>query len=273
MPVWGGVRSFMSRNLAFTGPALAGAVVWLGQAAPALAQSAAHPEIGAGVSYITGDYGQPGQDTTVIYAPLTATLRAPTWRVEATVPFIQIHGPDNVAGAEGSPVVVGEGSSAQTTREGLGDVILGAGAYLPRAKDLPLFDVSAKVKLPTAASNLGTGRADFSGQLAAYEPVTPKFLLMAQAGYQWLGSSDVYRLKAGPTGMVGFNYKAMPVIDAGLTLNFTSRIAEGLDHQLFVSPYLTWRVAKPWGLTVYALAGLTRSSPSTGGGLQLTFYR
>jgi hypothetical protein len=262
----------MSRSLAFTGPVLAGAALCLGQSAPALAQPDVHPEIGVGASYITGDYGQPGQDTTVVYAPVTATLRAPTWRLEATAPFIQIRGPDNVAGAEGSPVVVGAGPSRRTTRQGLGDVILGAGAYLPRATGLPLLDVSAKVKLPTAGSNLGTGRADFSGQLAAYQPVTPKLLLMASVGYQWLGTTDVYRLKDGPTGMVGFNYKTAATVDAGLTLNFTSRIAEGLDHQLFASPYLTWRASRRWGLTAYALAGLTRSSPAAGGGLQLTLY-
>jgi hypothetical protein len=171
-------------------------------------------------------------------------------------------------------VVVGENASspARTTREGLGDVILGAGAYLPRVKNLPLFDVAAKVKLPTAASSLGTGRADYSGQLTAYEPVTTTFLLMAQAGYQWLGSSAAYHLRDGPTGMVGFDYKAAPPLDAGATLNFTSRIADGLDHQIFVSPYLTWRVSKLVGITAYGLAGLTRSSPSAGGGLQLTFY-
>lgn len=252
--------------------ALAGAGLWLAAPAHAQAPQGPRPEIGVGASYISGDYGQPGQTTAVVYAPLTATLRAPTWRLEATAPFIQIHGPDNVAGADGTPVVVGEGSSRTTTRQGFGDMLLGGGFYLPRAANLPLFDLSARVKLPTAGADLGTGRADYSGQVAAYEPVTAKFLLMAAAGYQWLGSSDRYKLRDGPTGMVGFNYKASSSIDAGATVNFTSRIAENLDHQVYVSPYLTWRVSKRWGLTGYALAGLTRSSPTAGGGLQLTFY-
>jgi hypothetical protein len=263
----GGVYCRGFRNLALAG------AVWLAQAAPVLAQQGARPEIGVGASYITGDYGQPGQDTAVIYAPLTGAWRAANWRLEATVPFIQIHGPNTVAGADGTPVVVGQGSSHQTTRQGLGDVILGAGAYLPRVARLPLFDVSAKAKLPTAGANLGTGRADYAAQLAAYQPVTPKVLLMASAGYQWLGSSDLYRLKDGPTGMVGFNYKVTAPVDAGATLNFTSRIADGLDDQLFVSPYLTWRASRLWGITAYGLAGLNRSSPTAGGGLQLTVYR
>ena len=268
VPGRSGMLSLVCRRVA-----LAAAALWLAQPAQALAQQGLHPEIGLGASYITGDYGQPGQNTSVVYAPLTATLRAPTWRVEATAPFIQIHGPDNVAGADGAPIVVGGSPSRMTTREGLGDVLLGAGAYLPRAPNLPLLDVSTRVKLPTAGANLGTGRADFAAQMAAYQPVTPKILLMAAAGYQWLGSSDVYHLTGGPTGMVGFNYKAAQSVDAGLTLNFTSRIAEGLDHQLFVSPYVTWRTSKLWGFTAYALAGLTRSSPTAGGGIQLTLYR
>jgi hypothetical protein len=273
-----GVLPLWRRSLA-----VAGAGLWLASPAHAQTQTRAqaqaqpppamHAETSVGASYISGDYGQPGQTTTVVYAPLTATLRAPTWRLEATVPLMQIHGPDNVAGADGTPVVVGQGSGRETTREGLGDVILGGGAYLPRAANLPLFDVSARIKLPTAGANLGTGRADYSAQVAAYQPVTTKFLLMAAAGYQWLGSSDLYHLKDGPTGMVGFNYKAATRVDAGATLNFTSRIADTLDHQIFVSPYLTWRLSRFVGLTGYALAGLTRSSPTAGGGIQLTFSR
>jgi hypothetical protein len=253
--------------------ALAGAGLCLALPAHAQTQEGVHTEIGYGVSYFAGDYGQPGEDTRVLYAPMTATIRAPNWRLEATVPFIQIQGPNNVAGADGTPVVVGGGAGPETTRSGLGDVLVGGGVYLPRAPNLPLFDLSAKMKVPTAATDLGTGRADYSAQLAAYQPVTPNLLLMASAGYQWLGSSDLYHLESGPTGMVGFNYKASSVVDTGATLNFTSRIADGIDHQLFVSPYVTWRAAKIWGLTAYALAGLTRSSPSAGGGIQITFYR
>ena len=44
------------------------------------------------------------------------------------------------------------------------------------------------------------------------------------------------------------------------------------DHQLFVSPYFTWRASKRWGITAYALAGLTRSSPKGGGGVQFPLY-
>jgi hypothetical protein len=252
--------------------ALAGAGLWLYAPAHAQAPLGVSPETAIGASYITGDYGT-SQTTSVVYAPLAVTLRAPNWRLEATAPFIQIHGPNNVAGADGTPIVVGEGPSRETTRSGFGDLLLGGGFYLPRAPKLPLFDLSARVKIPTAAADLGTGRADYSAQLAAYEPVTPKLLLMASAGYQWLGSSDLYHLSDGPTGMVGFNYKASPAVDAGATLNFTSRIAQDLNHQIYVSPYLTWRVNSLFGVTGYALAGLTRSSPSGGGGIQLTFYR
>lgn len=274
-----GVLSPLSWSLALAGAGLclslpAHAQTQQGEAQQAPeADRSIHLETGAGASYFTGDYGQPGPDTTVLYTPLSATVRAPNWRLEATVPFIQIRGPNNVAGADGAPIVVGEGAGPRSTRGGLGDILLGGGFYLPKAQNLPLFDVSARMKVPTAAADLGTGRADYSGQLAAYQPVTPKFLLMASVGYQWLGSSDVYHLKSGPTGMVGFNYKATPLVDAGATLDFTSSISEGLDDQLFVSPYVTWRVSKFVGITGYALAGLTRSSPAGGGGIQLTFYR
>jgi hypothetical protein len=267
LPVLSGALPLLYRCLA-----LAGAGLCLYAPAQAQTQQGVSPETAIGASYITGDYGE-AHPTDVVYAPLTLTLRAPTWRLEATAPFIQIHGPNNVAGADGTPVVVGDNSSRVTNRAGFGDVLLGGGFYLPRAANLPLIDLSARVKLPTARTDLGTGRADYNVQVAAYQPVGPRLLLMASAGYQWLGSSDLYHLQSGPTGMVGFNYKASSAVDAGATLNFTNRIAEDLDHQLYVSPYLTWLVNPLFGVTGYALAGLTRSSPSAGGGIQLTFYR
>ncbi len=94
LPVRSNALSFLYRSVV-----LVVASFWLRAPAHAQTQQGASPETGIGASYITGDYGQPGETTSVVYAPLTVTLRAPNWRLEATAPFIQIHGPSNVAGA------------------------------------------------------------------------------------------------------------------------------------------------------------------------------
>jgi hypothetical protein len=159
-----------------------------------------------------------------------------------------------------------------TDRSGLGDVTLGGSAMLPKAGALPFLELAGRVKLPTAQRNLGTGQTDVSAQLNAYQVVTPKVTLLASAGYQWLGKSAAYRLKDGALAMIGADFKAAKTLDLGVSANYVGSIAQGLSDQVTVSPFLSWRADRHWGLTAYGLAGATRSSPDYGAGFQLTFY-
>jgi hypothetical protein len=229
------------------------------------------PEFSSGATWIDGHYGQ-ATDTSVLYAPFTAAWHAPTWKLDATLPYLSVRGPGNVVGAGGTPTVVGSGSSKVTSRSGLGDLTLGGSAMLPKMGPLPFLELAARVKVPTAQRNLGTGRTDVSTQLNAYQVVTPKFTLLASAGYQWLGKSQTYRLKDGPLAMVGADYKAAQNVDLGVSANYIGAIAPTLTDQVTVSPFLAWRADKHWGVTAYGIAGATRSSPDYGAGFQLTFY-
>ena len=236
------------------------------------AQTQPKLELGTGASYFTGDYGS-SVDTQMLYAPLTAVLRSPTWHLDATVPYLSIKGPGNVVGAGGTPIVVQSSSTAVTTRSGLGDAILGGAVFLPHGNaSLPFLELAGKVKLPTAETGLGTGRTDYTTQMNLYQTISPQLTLLASAGYQWLGSSATYRLKDGAVAMAGFNYKAARTTDLGATFNYGQSVMSGVNAQTTVVPYLAWRPASHWGLTAYTLAGLTKASPRFGGGLQLTFY-
>lgn len=229
------------------------------------------PDFSAGATYLDGKYGQ-ATSTSILYAPFIAAYRTPTWKVDLTAPYLDVRGPGNVVGSSGTPIVVGSGSSKVTDRNGLGDVVLGGSAMLPKADFLPFLEVAGRVKLPTAQNNLGTGRTDFSAQLNAYQVVSPTVTLLASAGYQWLGKSATYHLKDGALAMVGVDVKASKDVDVGLSANYIARIAQGLSDQITLTPFLSWRADKRWGLTAYGLAGTTRSSPDYGAGFQLTFY-
>jgi hypothetical protein len=229
------------------------------------------PEFSSGVTWLDGKYGQP-IGTSVLYAPFTAAYRSSTWKFDATLPYLDVRGPGNVVGAGGTPTVVGSGSSKVTDRAGLGDLTFGGSAMLPKAPALPFLEFAARVKVPTAQHNLGTGQTDVAAQMNAYQIVTPRLTLLASAGYQWLGKSATYRLKDGALAMVGADYKAARDLDLGISANYISSIAHGLQDQVSVTPFLAWRADRHWGVTAYGLAGATRSSPDYGAGFQLTFY-
>jgi hypothetical protein len=143
---------------------------------------------------------------------------------------------------------------------------------LPFKEGLPFFEVAGRVKLPTAADNLGTGKTDVSAQLNVYQVVSPNVTLLGSVGYQWLGKSAAFTLKNGLTGMVGADVKSSPDTDLGVSASYSGKIAEGMSDQITVTPYLAWRAGRNWGVTAYGLVGATRSSPDYGAGFQLTFY-
>lgn len=229
------------------------------------------PEFSSGVTWLDGKYGQP-TDTSILYAPFTAAYRSSMWKVDATLPYLDVRGPGNVVGAGGTPTVVGSGSTKVTDRAGLGDLTLGGSAILPKMAALPFLEFAARVKVPTAQHNLGTGQTDVSAQLNAYQVVSPLVTLLASAGYQWLGKSATYRLKDGALAMIGADFKAAKALDLGISGNYIGSVAHGMSDQVTVSPFLSWRADKHWGVTAYGLAGATRSSPDYGAGFQLTFY-
>jgi hypothetical protein len=229
------------------------------------------PDFSAGATYLDGKYGQ-STDTSIVYAPFTAAYRASNWKIEATIPYLDVRGPGNVVGSGGTPIVVGSGSPKVTDRSGLGDVTLGGSAMLPKVDALPFLEVATRVKLPTAQHNLGTGQTDVSAQLNAYQLVTPTITLLASAGYQWLGKSATYHLKDGALAMIGADFKAGKDLDLGISANYVGSIADTLSDQITITPFLSWRADKHWGVTAYGLGGTTRSSPDWGAGFQLTFY-
>ena len=46
----------------------------------------------------------------------------------------------------------------------------------------------------------------------------------------------------------------------------------GLEGQAVISPYMTYRVSRRIGLTLYGMAGLNDASPRAGGGLRISLF-
>lgn len=223
-------------------------------------------ELSAGVDYSVGRYGA-SADTTVVDFPLDLKAQLGRLRLEGVLPYDYVKGPGELVGGVVLPTI----STTTTGRWGLGDLTLSA-AYLVAKENglLPAVEFSGGVKLPTAKAGIGTGQTDYSAGVNLYKSVAPRVMLFASVGYSWLGSMPNYALQDGVAASGGVNFKPTPNQNLGISIAYREPIARGLDAQAAVSPYLTQRFGKHWGLTLYGTGGLTDYSPRYGGGVRLS---
>lgn len=225
-------------------------------------------EVASGADYSVGHYGA-SADTSVWSIPLDLKAQIGRVRLQASLPYEFISGPGQIVGG----VIVSAPGSAVTSRSGIGDLNLSAAALLTRESGLlPAIEVGGSVKLPTAKTTIGTGETDYSVNASVYKSVTPAVMLFGSVGYSWLGSPAAYRLKNGLTASGGFNLRPASNQNYGVSVAYREPVAEGLQGQAVVSPYMTYRFSNRFGLTLYGLAGLNDASPRIGAGLRLTLF-
>jgi hypothetical protein len=171
-------------------------------------------------------------------------------------------------------IVNNPGNTATVKRNGIGDVSLSA-AYLLNDEHggLPSFEFGAGVKLPTAKTTIGTGETDVSVSLSAYKSLSHELMLFGSVGYSWLGSPAAYKLENGITASGGFNLRPSDNQNYGVSVAWREPVAAGLSGQAVASPYMTYRVSKTFGLTLYGMAGLNDASPRWGAGLRLSLFQ
>lgn len=224
-------------------------------------------QIGTGFDYSSGKYGA-ATATDVWSIPLDVRLQMDRFRLEATLPYLDVRGPGVVAGG----VVVG-GSGPVTTRSGLGDLNVGAAYLLSKDGDAPAIELEGIVKVPTASTNLGTGKYDYLAQANVYHSFTPRFMLFGSVGYQWLTSFSTVKLESGVLATAGANFKASDATSIGVTASYHQEYYGGLGDVYAFSPYLLWNFAPNWRVTAYGTVGASKASPDYGAGLRLVFYR
>ena len=242
---------------------LTGAALW---AAPC--QAATTWDISSGFDYSEGRYGSL-LDTSVWSIPLAGRVQMDRLRLEASIPYLEVKGPGIVVGGS----VVGA-SNIITTRSGLGDVNLGA-AWLLHAdeENLPSLELAGSVKLPTASSDLGTGKMDYNLQANINHSFTPRVMLFGSLGYSWLNDFRGFHLEDGVTAMAGVNYRASDATSIGLSANYREPYYQGLGEQYTLTPYALWTFASRWRVSVYGMMGYSQASPRAGGGVRLIFFQ
>lgn len=226
-------------------------------------------EIATGADYSVGKYGAL-VDSRVWSFPIDLKYQRGGFRAQASLPFVTMTGPGQLVGGV---IVSNPGSTSTVKRSGIGDANLTAGYLLNRETGaLPAFELSGSVKLPTAKTTIGTGKADFSATLSAYKSLAPTVMLFGSVGYSWLGSPAAYQLENGITATAGLNLRPDDNTNLGASFAYREPVAAGLKGQAVVSPYLTHRLNQRFGLTLYGMAGLNDASPRLGAGIRLSLF-
>ena len=190
-------------------------------------------------------------------------------RLQVTVPYVDIEGPGTLSGALGPRTIVGQSGSPTNRRSGLGDISVGAALIILReGRILPRLELAGVVKVPTAATGLGTGQTDYGVQVTFYRPLLTGVRTFGSLGYQRIGDPNTLRLHDGERATFGLdiNYSNW---GGGALLDYEKSLFPGVPNSFTVDPYVTLPFLFGSGLQVYTTIALTRLSPNHEVGVRL----
>jgi len=190
-------------------------------------------------------------------------------RVEVTVPFVDIEGAGTLTGALGPRRIVGQPGGQTNRRSGLGDVSVGAAFIILReGRILPRLELAGVIKLPTAASGLGTGQTDYGIQVTFYRPLLSGVRTFGSLGYQRIGDPNTLKLHDGGHATLGLdiNYSNW---GGGALLDYEKSLFPGVPNSFTVDPYVTLPFMFGSSLQIYTTIALTRLSPNHEVGVRL----
>lgn len=241
----------------------------LGLATPAVAQdSNDYFQVGTGVDYSTGDYGEV-EDTTMLAVPISARLQSGDFSLRASVNWLTIKGPDGVIPGDGG-ATPGGSAGAVTRRSGIGDVNLAA-TYSLALGDTTYFDVTGKVKLPTAdeAKFLGTGTTDFTAQ-GEVSQVFGDLTASVRGGRRFNGSSPLFALEDVWLAGAGL-YLRRGDTTFGLDYDWREGSLPTSADRSEATASVTHALTPAFRLQAYGYTGFSDGSPDAGGGLQVLY--
>lgn len=223
-------------------------------------------QIDTGFDYSSGRYGAASK-TDVLSIPLEGKVQLDSFRLEASLPYLDVKGPGIVADG----VVVGNG--AVRTHTGIGDLNMGAAYLLTQDGAFPAIEMEGIVKVPTAETGLGTGKTDFTLQANIAHSLTTNFMLFGSIGYQWLSDFSTFALKDGLQISAGANYALSDRTSIGASASYRQEYLKGLGEVFTISPYALWTIADHWRISGYGTLGSGKASPEYGFGARLIYFR
>ena len=221
-----------------------------------------------GIDYSTGKYGQ-AEKTDITYVPFNAKLETGRWTFKATVPYIEISGPANVA--PDSRVVLAGVRPVRSRESGLGDVVLG-GSYnvVTNTQRQYYVDLGGKVKLPTADEKrgLGTGKTDYAVYTDVYK-TQGNLTWLGTVGYKVFGDPAGVNLNNVFYGSAGMSYKLSRQDSVGLVVDLREKTTPTTQGLREYSLFYAHKFNDTYKLQTYLVTGDTTSSVDLGAGAVL----
>lgn len=236
----------------------------------------------SGVDYSSGDYGQ-AVDTEVISVPLVGRVITDHWSFRASIPYLSIRGPADVAdttegggGGDGGGDPGGAGTLARTgTESGLGDLSLQATRsfrHLGGEDSGAYFDVTGRVRLPTGDEDrgLGVGATDYTlvGELGNSGESGGVYV---NGGWRFLGDRTGVEREDGAQAGVGAWLKVSEGGRVGISASWREASTQGNDDPASASVFWSQRLSDNLRLSINAGAGLSDASADYTGGVRLTW--
>lgn len=256
---------------AFAAGALAVAAV-----APALAHADSWRAT-AGLDFTSGMYGE-ARETQVLAVPMSAKYIHDNWTFRASIPFMYVDGPANVAiideGGEGGGGgdVVGVPGVTRDSRAGFGDTTLSATYSINRLGGSRAYlDVIGKVRLPTGDENegLGTGATDFIAETELGHSFKWGGAYLA-VGRRFLGDSDKFVREDGWQTNTGLWF-TQGRNELGAYWSWKQASVRKFDDPSEVGAYVARRITPHWRMQISAMAGLTDASPDLGTAISFSY--
>lgn len=236
--------------------------------------------MGVGVEYSTGDYGSVS-DTKLWAVPVSAEFTMGPLSFGASIPWLRLTGPGDVIpglGQVGSVKGRGKGlagtpSTAQrSTESGLGDVTGFVRYDLPfGVKEQLQFDVTARLKVPTADEDkgLGTGEFDYAVEGGVHQWLGTQLRLDATLGYAILGDGGATPLDNVFYGSLGALYRVDEQFSAGLTFALGEQTSSFGDTRADLTAHVSYDLDRNFRIKGYVMKGFADGSPDRGLGVML----
>lgn len=228
----------------------------------------------SGVDFSSGDYGQ-AMETEVVSVPVSVRLAAGDWSLRASIPYLSITGPAEVAeiadgdgGGGTGAVVVRSG-----TESGFGDVTVAATrSFRHLGGSRAYLDLTGRMRLPTADDDagMGVGATDYaiSTELGNSNDTGGAYI---SGGRRFLGDHDGRVRQDGWQAGVGGWLRAGEKTRIGAFYSWRDESVKGGEEPSEVGAYVSYRMDDNLRVTLNASGGLSEASPAYAAGFRLTW--
>ena len=231
-------------------------------AAPAHADD--YLQLGLGVDYSSGDYGA-ATDSDILAIPFSVKYKQGGFTLRASLPYLHVKGP--AIPGDGGAIT---GTGIATSRDGIGDLTVGAAYSIPLT-ETTFFDLSGRVKLPTASEtkSLGTGTTDVTAEAELVQVFGPASVSL-RGGRRFNGSNALFPLQDVWQAGGGIYYTAGK-LTLGLDYDWRDAALPTSFDRSELSGSVSYSLSPAVSLQGYGYTGFTNGSPDLGGGLQLLY--